>query len=336
MGTITGRKLERADIPEIERIAGLFPRGFISIVASMAGTGKTWLTQYLACQLSIGGEICGGLATNTAPKKCVIFSGETGSDLLILRLNKSAWKVNSHNVSIYNAIEMATNKTPLWLNDEAGQRNVTEIMNVEQPDIVWFDTLISFHTADESKQGEMTSLYVWLARMARFYKCAVVCNHHTRKRPASDAKRKFTQEDVIGSSVGVRLASSVYVISSEDKPGGGFVNTVDNVKAWDRKVPPFSYEFINTPGGIDFAINLNIKPELSVPGRFFEWITQLAAGALFTVNDVASVCKISRPIAQDTIDKYIEYGSIERVSMMTREHGSVYYQLVRMLPVNPL
>lgn len=326
------KKLDRTqDIPEIEHIAGLFPRGFFSIVASMAGTGKTWLMQYIACQLSTGGEILGGLKEERA-KKSLIFSGETGSELLTLRLQKSAWKIDTEKVRVYSALEMATAGVNCWLNTPEGQDNIFNIVAIEQPDIIFFDTLISFHTADESKQGEMTALYVWLARLARAFKCAIVCNHHTRKRPAQDSKRKFTQEDVIGSSAGVRLAANVFVITSEEKPSGGFINTVDNVKSWDKKTPPFTYEFINTPEGIDFAVNLNVRPEMSVPTRFFEWVKSLDFGAMFAVSDVEKQCKCTRYMAQEQIDKLFEYGSIDKCPMNIKGKQEMYYQLVRILP----
>lgn len=326
------KKLDRRDnVKPIEKIAGMFPRGYFSIVASMAGTGKTWLMQYIACQLSIGGEILGGLSTSE-PMKVLIFSGETGSELLTLRLQQSAWKNNPDNVIVYSALEMATNGINCWLNTPEGQKTINTIVAFERPDIIFFDTLISFHTADESKQGEMTVLYVWLSRLAKHYNCAIVCNHHTRKRPASDSKRKFTQEDVIGSSAGVRLAANVFVISSQDKNNGGFINTVDNVKSWGKKVPPFTYEFMNTPDGIDFAINTNVRPEMSVPIRFFDWIKTLAPAALFTTADVEKACKCSRYLAQEQIDKLLDYGSIDRCPFSMRGGNECLYQIARALP----
>jgi len=327
-----GKKLDKdSNIPDIEKIAGMFPRGFYSIVASMAGTGKTWLMQYLACQLSRGGEILDGLSNESA-RKVLIFSGETGSELLTLRLKKTAWTLDQDRIKVYSSLEMATAGINCWLNTDEGQATIFSIVAMEQPDIVFFDTLISFHTADESKQGEMTTIYIWLARLARAFKCAVVCNHHTRKRPAQDSKRKFTQEDVIGSSAGVRLAANVFVISSEEKADGTFINTVDNVKSWDKKTPTFSYEFINTQQGIDFKINLNVNPCQSVPTRFFDWIKDIAHGTMFNITDVMKACKCTRYMAQEEIDKLLEYGSIEKVSMSLSGKSEIWYQIVRMLP----
>lgn len=327
-----GKQLKKdSQVAEIEKIAGMFPRGFFSIVASMAGTGKTWLMQYLACQLSLGGEIAQGLSNENA-KKVLIFSGETGSELLTLRLQKTAWILDPDRIKVYSSLEMATAGINCWLNTDEGQNNIMQIVMMERPDIIFFDTLISFHTADESRQGEMTALYVGLARLARNFNCAIVCNHHTRKRPAQDSKRKFTQEDVIGSSAGVRLAANVFVISSEEKPSGGFVNTVDNVKSWDRKTPPFSYELINTQNGIDFHINLNVRPQMSVPTKFFDWVSALQFGAIFSVSDVEKACKCTRYMAQEQIDKLLEYGSIDKCPVSIRGRSELWYQIKRELP----
>ena len=314
------------NVANIERIAGLYPRGYISIVASMAGTGKTWLMQYIACQLSTGGRILNGL-TESGAMKCLIFSGETGAELLTLRQKKTCWKANPCNITVYSAIELATAGMSCWLNTPDGQDTIFQIVQATTPDIIWFDTLISFHTADESKQGEMTTIYVWLARLAKAFKCAVVCNHHTRKRPASDSKRKFTQEDVIGSSAGVRLAASVYVISSKDKEGGGFVNTVDNVKAWDKKVPPFSYEFTTTSEGIDFIIDLNIRPDLSVPQKFATWLASFEYGNIITVSDVMNACQCSRYFAEQSIDKAVTNGVLVPHETIIRGRTEIFYSL---------
>lgn len=325
-------KLDKArKVDDIEKIAGMFPRSFYSIVASMAGTGKTWLMQYIACQLSLGGEILNGLSNEHA-RKVLIFSGETGSDLLTLRLQKTAWTVDPERVKVYSALEMATAGINCWINTPDGQDTILSIVAIERPDIIFFDTLISFHTADESKQGEMTALYVWLARLARAFKCAIVCNHHTRKRPAQDSKRKFTQEDVIGSSAGVRLAANVFVVTSQETNSGGFINTVDNVKSWDKKTPTFTYELINTPSGLDFQINLNVNPLISVPTTFFEWIKSMPMGSMFSIKDIEKACKCTRYMAQEQIDRLHEFGSIDKITVTVKGKSELWYQVVRPLP----
>ena len=278
--------------PTIERIAGLFPRGYISIVASQAGTGKTWLMQYIASQLSLGGKILGGMVYRSKPYKSVIMSGETGSTLLDIRQKATCWKYNKEMIHVYSSIDMGLAEIECMLNTKEGQETAIAIVSQENPDIVFYDTLISWHTIDESKQGEMTALYMFLLRMAKAFNCAVVVNHHTRKRPANLSSKKYTQEDVIGTSAGVRLASSVYVITAEDIGYGKSKMTVENVKAWDKKVPSFTYKFVDNPdsGLIDFEIGFDTEGTnifWSLRDRLIKMVKEYAVGTVLKPEMVA-------------------------------------------------
>lgn len=298
------REIWRDDVtPDIERIAGLFPRGYLSIMASAAGTGKTWLTQYIACQLSIGGVILNGLA-KTKPQKVVIMSGETGGELLNKRLSKTRWQYEPHNISVYSSIDMGLADVNCYIDDQEGKETIIAIMANEKPDIVFFDTLISFHKKDESKQGEMTDIYMFNCRLAKAFNCAVVCNHHTRKRPANNPEREQNQDDVIGSSAGVRLANSVYVVSSSDIGQGMSKMTVRNVKAWDKKVPPFTYKFVNTEDGyLDFEVSHHENIEWSAKEIVERAVKELVPGAYISVNELAKVCNINQDILRYHLDR---------------------------------
>jgi predicted NACHT family NTPase len=70
--------------PPPEMIGGMFPRRFLSVIIAAPGTGKTWLVQRLASDLSIGGAVLDGLC-ESEPKNVLIFAGEAGVDTLIQR-----------------------------------------------------------------------------------------------------------------------------------------------------------------------------------------------------------------------------------------------------------
>lgn len=295
------RELSRDDAPaECERVAGLYPRGFLSIVASPAGSGKTWLMQYVSCQLSIGGKILNGLA-ESEPRKVLILTGETGADLLNRRLAKTLWPYNGENIAVYSAIDMGLSEVDYQIDTETGRAVILAILTKERPDVVFFDTLISFHGLDESRQGEMTKIYMFLCRLAKMFDCAVVCNHHTRKRPADNPARRQNQDDVIGTSAGVRLASSVYVVSqSVDETGENEeIMTVRNVKDWDKKIRPFSYQFVTDEVGfIDFNIVLNVGGRAPKTSCVDDFIASQEVGALLKISDVATACNVSEAVAR--------------------------------------
>lgn len=311
------------DTIKIEKIAGLFPRGYLSIVASTAGTGKTWLTQYLACQLSKGGNILNGLVLDSKPMKSVIMSGETGVEILNNRLVKTDWKYNEDNISIYSAFQMALNNVEYMLNTEEGRNNIVAIMQYEKPDIVFFDTLISFHGLDESKQGEMTKIFIFLCKLANCFNCAVVCNHHTRKRPSDNPNRNQNQDDVIGTSAGVRLANAVYIASSEEEDGISKV-TVKNVKNWDSKVPPFSYKFVTHQGKIDFEVNTKENSEWSLRYQIQELINNISFEAYINPSDLAKVWGYAANYIREKLNEHIgKYGELSKIQVGNK----IYYRL---------
>lgn len=325
-----GKSMTKDDnTPDIERIAGLYPRGFMSIVASMAGTGKTWLMQYVACQLSNGGRILEGIVAKSPSYKTLIMSGETGTLLLDKRLSKTCWSYNPEKIKVYSAIDMSLAGLNCMINTTDGQETLLAIIAQEKPDIVFFDTLISFHSLDESKQGEMTNIYLYLLKLAKAFNCAIVLNHHTRKRPANAKDKKFNQEDVIGSSAGVRLSSSVYIITAVDDLQGGSTMTVSNVKAWDKKVPEFSYTFIEDKetGLIDFRIDFDTNNKnifWSIRERLIELLKTYEAGAMLEPAEVARQLQTSSDMARNYLDELVEKKKIERCRLL----GALVYKVL--------
>lgn len=322
-----GHSMDReAETPEIEYIAGLYPRGFMSIVAAQAGTGKTWFMQYIACRLSVGGNILGGLVAKSKPYKTVIFAGETGKDLLNLRLKATCWAYNKPRLRVYDAVEMQIADIPIMLNTPEGRTTFIAILAHEQPDLVFFDTLISFHTADESKQAEMQGIYTFILKTANAFNCAIVLNHHTRKRSTkAPVGQGYTQDDVIGSNAGVRLASNVLILT-QDKDAltedeGMPKVTVRNVKSWNKRLPSFSYQFITdeASGKLDFAIDWGTTAEneaWSLRERVERLINSHEAGAMLTPEAVASSLATSKDNARKYLEEFTKRGRLERIKVM--------------------
>lgn len=326
-----GHNLDReANTPVIEMIAGLYPRGALSIVAAQAGTGKTWFMQYLACRLSVGGNILAGLVPKSKAYKTLIFAGETGKDLLNLRLKATCWDYNKEKIRVYDAVEMQINEVPIMINTPEGKATFITLLNAEQPDLVFFDTLISFHGADESKQAEMTGIYTYLLKMAHAFNCAIVLNHHTRKRSQKNPLARFTQDDVIGSNAAVRLASQVLILTDvgkeqkelEEDEGMPTVR-VDNVKSWGKRIPSFTYHFINdeATGKLTFAISWEdpsaANGEWSTRDRVQKLIESMEAGAIITTQTVTTNLLTGADSARKYLDEYTSRGLLEKMKLPT-------------------
>ena len=315
------------EVPPIERIAGLFPRGYVSLFASQAGTGKTWFMQYIACRLSCGGNILNGLVPKSKPYTTVILAGETGKMLLDLRMKATCWSYNPKRIIIYDALELQREEVPMMLNTQEGRMSLITILNHHQPDVMYFDTLISFHTVDESKQGEMTNIYTFLLKVAKTFNCAIVLNHHTRKRSTRNPSAALTQDDIIGSNVGVRLSSCAYIAEQiqanvgDDSQGMPEV-AVHNVKSWDKRIPDFSYKFITdeSTGLIDFAIDWHQttmeNEDWSIRERVDKYIASMNAGDMIQIDALAGALVISQDKARRYLDDAVKKGRLERVKFM--------------------
>lgn len=312
-----------ADIAPRDVIGGLFPRGYFSLLASPPGTGKTWIMQYLSCRLSIGGNILGGLRTRQTPCKCLIFAGETGRDLLLRRLKLTVWDCNPDLLRVYDAIELQRNNVNIMLNEDAGRATFLAILAAECPDIVFIDTLISFHSADESKQAEMSAVYRFLLKAAHACDCAIVCNHHTRKRNNKNPTAALGQDDVIGTSAGVRLAASVFIAEQEADTFGEDEYPavwVKNVKSWDAKLPPFSVKFYRDQWSnrLDYAVSWGdtaAAEERSAKARMRRLIADTPENAVLTVEQVAASLATSADNARKLLERAASHHDVERITL---------------------
>ena len=325
-----GRELDRdAEIPDVEMIGGMYPRGYLSVLAAQAGTGKTWFMQYHSCRMSCGGNILAGLVTKSRKMKVVIFAGETGKFLLDKRLQATCWAYDKKRIKVYDALELQREEIPVMLNTDEGKTTFLAILETETPDIVYFDTLISFHTADESKQAEMTGLITFLLKTAKTFDCAIVLNHHLRKRSQKYQATNYvpTLDDIIGSGVIGRLASCAYVAyqhrdqvtSDEGMP----TVIISNVKSWLKRIPDFAYQFITdeASGLIDFAIDWSYTSanngEWSLRERVKNLVNDYEAGAMITLEEAASGLVASKDSVRKYLDDHVKKGTLERRKLIT-------------------
>jgi len=91
---------ENSSRPEF--IAGLFRKGYPSILVAEPGLGKTILVQRLVCDLSVGGPIWGGFSSST-PKNILMFCGEAGLSMLNERLESSGWNFDREKIKILDS-----------------------------------------------------------------------------------------------------------------------------------------------------------------------------------------------------------------------------------------
>lgn len=304
---------KRGGVPELEIIAGLFPRGYMSIIASPPGVGKTWISEYIACQLTCGGTILNGTEINAKERTVLFMSGETGIEILSRRLGQTTWPYNPDKFICYSALEMGVANIPYLLSTPEGRYTFYSLCDTIKPHILWIDTLISYNGADESNQKEMTAIYIFLNKLARHYKLAVVVNHHTRKQPTKriGISYKLGQDDVIGSGAGIRLAYSVYMLEKVGTLGDELLGnkrykiSMRQVKQWDREIEPINFEFINYGNTVDFLIDRGENFPPTVKNRLLKIITEASWGTYLDIDILSEQLGESRNNIRYHLDKIV-------------------------------
>ena len=275
---------EKIEVPPVDNVAGMFPKGYVSVLFAAPGSGKTFFMQKLASDLSLGGAILGGFHYEQDPRKTVIFAGEARSRMLIRRAKLTHWPVNPELVRIYDRDESLRQNVVYDLNTQRGLDTVYSILCAEKPELVFFDSLMSFYTGDESKSDTLSAVLRSLSLLTSELDFATVFTHHRRKVAIKDRGKAVTQDEAIGSTMLSRHTACM--ISIEELSGGindtltdadNKVQLVKSVKTWDRKIAPFTFQLVSDDSGrvdMEFDLNPFRSEHGSVKGRLWDFIEQ--------------------------------------------------------------
>ena len=229
----------RINLPPQEFIGGMFPRKFVSLLIAPPGTGKTIFMQKFVSDVSIGGSVFDGFAEDEPVRKCLILAGEAGYELLIRRGAAMQWPINPQQVKVIDQYEAEIKNISVMLDDSEGWENILRLVKLHNPDIVFIDTLSSFHEKDENKATDMKPIIKRLSSLARDKNIAVVPVHHSRKRLAKDRALSLNQDDVIGSSIINRLVGLIVGIEPMKDDEKSLL--VRPLKSWFSTFMPFTY-----------------------------------------------------------------------------------------------
>ena len=315
-------------LPKVEMVGGIFPKGHISAVIAAPGVGKTWFLQKFVSDLSIGGSIFDGFEDEPGPRRSLIFAGETGHELLIRRAAETRWPVNKGNVNIYSMIECEMKDISLDLDEEEGKRNIERAICMDAPEVVFFDTLSAFHSKDENKAIETKPILKYLLKLAQEKDIAIVLMHHTRKRKLAEQKFAMTQDEAIGSSVFNRLVAHIVGIEPVESDGESMdrENLVKVQKSWFLKFPPFTFKIAEGDNGrTDMIVDLDPKAAGGMKEKLWEHIERTyEPGRWFKAGELRGAVKLHEVTLSKYLARLIEQGRlVQRGERRGREYSVI-------------
>lgn len=247
------------EINPVDFVGGVFPKRQVSIIASEPGCGKTWVMLQTCADLSNGymfGKFFGN-SFGHEERKCMMLVGDTSKEMIVDRINALDLKyISERNFVFYFISDMIAENYPFLLNTEKGRDSIQSLIHYEKPDIVFFDTLISFMTGDENSAKETGEIFIGLRSMAEEENCAIVLNHHLRKTQKGEGHRKtISLNDIIGSSAMARLSALMIGMTRNRAILERNVVNVESVKTWYKEIRSFSFEIISD------KTNVSIEPD---------------------------------------------------------------------------
>jgi hypothetical protein len=310
-----------------EFIAGLFRRGYPSILVAEPGLGKTILAQRLVCDLSLGGPVWGGFSSSD-PKNTLMFCGEAGLVILNERLKSSGWNFNSERIKILDSRTAWKGGLYPALDNDEGRDVFRSFIESVKPDLVVIDSLGSF-AEDESGREAMKSVFDFLLSTGDRYGCAHLLVHHLRKRKNNERFLPLDMSEVIGSSVITR--HSALVIGMERRrqkdsaaalaEANAHANEiiVRSLKTWDKPFQPFSFtiEGENIDGAERLSIRFSLNPPAWDDKQARVWGAVRAdygGGAEFRKSDIAALCEgVSPDYVKKLLTEWTGLGRLERL-----------------------
>lgn len=309
---------------KIEMIAGLFPRGGISILAAPSGCYKSLIVQRIASELSMGSKVLGGLGGIEPPKRTIYFNGEMNDGLFRERKQTFGFRDAPDFFKIVDkkrSLDEAELILDLGLPE--GRLHVKELLQLYwaalgQIDLIVFDSLSSFSGGVSlNDQKETSSLLEFANNLAKEFNAAVLIVHHLKKRKLEERGQPLNQDDMAGSYWLAGQASYVYMIGEKrDKESGEVLERVVlNTKSRSQPKPPFAFSVEEKEDGTaEFLINL--APSLGDSKKENVWnkINRVFGdGGTFKREAVERLCpEISESYIRKLLKEWIEIGALEK------------------------
>lgn len=232
-------------------VGEIFPRKHFTILASRAGTGKTWAVLETISNLTNARHLKLFNGKNYQAYQTLYFAGEAGVQMVLERCNIMAQKPDKNRFKIVSNMDLMRKNNAPDFDTQEGTLVISKIIEAEKPDFVIFDTLMSFRSNDENSSKETKMALSRIQYLAEKFDCAILLTHHLRKRDKRNEKQDIDQDEIIGTSALVRTAALCYILTNSAVPN---IRKLTCVKTWWKCPDATFYKMVDTgEGTIDFA-----------------------------------------------------------------------------------
>lgn len=295
-------------------IPNLIPAGYVSLFVGDPKSGKTWLALRLATDLSKGGSILDGLF-QAEPVKVLYVMGDTGSQLVNYRLQKTGWEYNEDNIRFAYAEDIRSAGGDLNLSFPEGSKLLGELAMAWGARLIIVDTLTSLHGSDENNNKEMSVIISRLRDLAIATNAGLVVLHHSRKKKRNEMNLEMTQHDSVGAGVLSRLVGNIVGIERKVSETGEANFLVRSLASWFREFKPFSFTLKDEfQGGRDLVKMTLDTPEIDKNSKDIVIRAIKASywdGEQFTRADVIKRTRLSEKTVSTILNELVNEGVVK-------------------------
>lgn len=253
IGSNVGQGLLSADklmaTPKVNwLIQGAVPERTTTIIGGLQGIGKSWVLLDTALELTremsltVFGKGQGG-------KKVLYFDEENGENLLADRLRLLL--ANKPDCSL-DRIKFAVDQR-MSLSDTAGYTRFVNYVKETEPEVVFIDSLIQIHSANENDAPAMTEVLNKLRAVRDEFNLTVFLLHHESKSVYSkeDENKDPTAGDLRGSNAIAASVESVFTLRKRE----GLLSLYHTKARFSEALVPRIINLANAGNGVSLKVD---------------------------------------------------------------------------------
>ncbi len=190
---------------------GWLPRGFLTVLASAPGEGKSALALEIVRRVVAGGAWPDGAPASPGGTVLYVDTEAAGA---ILRRRVAEWGIPTEGLKVFAACGPGATLAEMSLDEPRDWGRLYRGVMEMRPSLVVIDSLSGAHAREESSSG-IRVLLLRFARLARDSGAAFLVVHHLRKRSPSEPDA-VTLDRLRGSGALAQLARSVWAVDRPD------------------------------------------------------------------------------------------------------------------------